>query len=216
MELKGEDNMENNNNIYKKKSEETFNKQANNYDLTYNGRHARKLYSGIMERVESLNPKTLLDVGCGNGTILSKLSSKSGISLSGVDLSCEMIKIAKNKLNDKVELKLGDSENLPWGKEKFDVIICSDSFHHYPNPQKVLIEMARVLKPNGHIIIGDPWMITPLRQISNAFFKYGDSGDFRIYSKNEISELLIKAGFKTIDFKLVNLSSFIVTAKVDK
>ena len=159
--------MENNKEMYKEKSKQTFNGQAKIYDSTYNGKHAKKLYNGVIEKVNNLNCKKVLDVGCGTGTILSLLSKNQNASFSGVDLSEQMINIAKEKLNNSVELKIGDSEQLPWDNNTFDAIICTDSFHHYPEPEKVLNEVARVLQPNGHLIVGDPWIISPFRQAIN-------------------------------------------------
>lgn len=208
--------MENSKEMYKQKSKYTFSNQASVYDSTYNGKHANKLYKRVVEKANNLNSKNILDVGCGTGTILSQLSKNECICLSGIDLSEEMIKIAKQRLSNKIELKVGDSEQLPWGNRTFDAVICTDSFHHYPEPEKVLSEMKRVLKPNGHLIIGDPWMITPLRQITNLLLKYSNSGDYRIYSQAKIGNLLLKSGFISVKWDRVNYNSFIVTADVYK
>jgi len=169
------------NEIYKQRSKETFDNEANVYDSSYNGQHAKKLYANVIKNVKLFNCLKVLDVGCGTGTILSELSKNHRIILAGVDLSEKMLNIAREALNHKVELKIGDSEQLPWNNNTFDAVICTDSFHHYPNPKKVLSEMARVLEPKGHLIIGDPWAITPVRQLMNLSLKYSKNGDFRIY-----------------------------------
>lgn len=208
--------MKSNKEIYKDKSKQTFSNQAPIYESTYYGKHAKKLYNSVIEKLNDFSCRKVLDVGCGTGTVLSMLSRNESISLSGVDLSDEMLNIAKQKLNDKVELKIGDSEQLPWVNSIFDAIICTDSFHHYPEPEKVLCEMARVLKSKGHLIIGDPWMISPFRQVANFMLKYGDSGDYRIYSKAEISKLLLKSGFGSVKWSRVNYNAFIVTAEISK
>jgi ubiquinone/menaquinone biosynthesis C-methylase UbiE len=44
------------------------------------------------------------------------------------------------------DIRVGDSENIPWENEKFDLVVCNSSFHHYPNPKRVLKEIRRVLK----------------------------------------------------------------------
>ncbi|MFR7358928.1 MAG: class I SAM-dependent methyltransferase [Dorea longicatena] len=44
---------------------------------------------------------------------------------------------------------VGDSENLPFENESFDVVICTNSFHHYPNPHAFMNEASRVLKNGG-------------------------------------------------------------------
>lgn len=208
--------MENSKEMYKEKSKQTFNNQANIYDSTYYGNHAKKLYNCVIDRTNNFNCKKVLDVGCGTGTILSLLSKDESISLSGLDFSEEMLNIAMQKLKDRVELKRGDSAQLSWENNTFDAIICTDSFHHYPEPEKVLNEMARVLKPKGHLIIGDPWMISPFRQVFNLLLKYSKDGDYRIYSKSEISKLLLKCGFSSLDWNRVNFSSFVVTAEDNK
>lgn len=208
--------MGNSKEVYKEKSKQTFNDQASIYESTYNGRHAKKLYNSVIEKVDKFNCKNVLDIGCGTGTILSLLSINENICLSGVDLSEEMINIAKQRLKGSIELKIGDSEKLPWEDDTFDAILCTDSFHHYPEPEKVLNEMARVLKANGNLIIGDPWGISPFRQVTNWLLQYSKNGDYRIYSKAEISKLLLKCGFKSVNWNRVNCRAFIVTAEVTK
>lgn len=208
--------MESNKEVYKENSKKTFDYQAEIYDQTYYGKHAGNLYNVIIQKIEKLDLNSLLDVGCGTGNILSILCKNEKINLLGIDLSEAMLMEARKKLNSNVELKVGDSEHLPWNDETFEGIICTDSFHHYPKPEKVLLEMARVLKINGKIIIGDPWAPNPLRQIINIFCKFSKAGDYRIYSKKEIKELLLKCGFKKIVWEKVNRNSFVVTGEVNK
>ena len=49
----------------------------------------------------------------------------------------------------------GDSEHLPFESDSFDFLTCSNSFHHYPDQQAVVIEFRRVLKPGGHLLLID-------------------------------------------------------------
>ena len=56
-----------------------------------------------------------------------------------------MIEVAEAKNLLGVEWVVGDCENLPFGDESFDVIICTNSFHHYPNPQMFFDSTKRVL-----------------------------------------------------------------------
>ncbi len=204
------------NEVYKEKSKQTFDQEANVYESSSNGKHAKKLYGSVIKSVKMFNCLKVLDVGCGTGTILSELSKNDKIDLAGVDLSENMINIAKKTLTDKVDLKIGDSEKLPWKGNTFDAVICTDSFHHYPEPEKVLREMARVLVPKGHLVIGDPWAIAPVRQLMNLLLKHSKAGDFRIYSESEINRLFMRCGFSVLSFSRVNHSSFIATAEVNK
>ncbi len=112
--------------------------------------------------IQEINPTykmriNLLDVGCGTGEFVFKMIGHSyNIRAYGVDISSDMIKIAKSKLkSDNVEFKIGDVEDLPYEDKKFDVITCSHSFHHYPNQKKAVTEMHRVLKDNGRLMVID-------------------------------------------------------------
>jgi ubiquinone/menaquinone biosynthesis C-methylase UbiE len=180
---------------YKQRSRARFDEMAENYGARLAGKHAATLYPGVVKGIKELNPSSLLDVGCGNGNLLSLLND--GIrTLAGADLSPEMIKHAKAKLGERVDLKLADSESLPWDSGAFDAVTCTDSFHHYPSPEKVLQEMRRVLKPAGHIVIADPWAPQPFRWVLNFMFKFGKSGDVKLYSMEEWKLIMAAGGFQ--------------------
>ena len=207
--------MESNKNIFKENSKINFNKKAEVYDKSYDGKFVAPMYDEIINRIISANPKKILDVGCGTGNVLKKLVSNENLSLYGLDISEKMIEIAKKNLENRAELKVGDSEYMPWGDDSFDVIVCNASFHHYPNPKKVLLEMKRVLKSNGTLIIGDPTAPVIYRQIINLYCKISNCGDYRMYFKKEIEELLIECGFEPFNFKKINCKSFAINARIN-
>ncbi|AOR24457.1 class I SAM-dependent methyltransferase [Clostridium taeniosporum] len=206
----------NNKNNFKNKSKINFNNQADIYDISGDGKFVAPMYAEIINRIVSLKPKKLLDVGCGTGNILMKLSKNTNIELSGLDISEKMIEVARRNIGTKAELKVGDSEFMPWKNKTFDVILCNASFHHYPNPEKVLMEMRRLLKSSGTLIIGDPTAPLFIRQVLNLLCKNSSGGDYRIYNKNAIKKLLNKYGFNTFDFKKINYKSFVINANIKK
>lgn len=208
--------MVNSKNSFKENSKTNFDEQSEHYDEGFDGKFVKGMYDEIINRVNNINPKSLLDVGCGTGNILLNLNRNENIKLYGLDISEKMIETAENKLNGRAELKVGDAEFMPWQDNSFEVIICNASFHHYPNPEKVLLEMKRLLKEKGKLIIGDPTAPLILRQAMNLFCKISNNGDYKIYSKKEIKELLIKCGFKPFDFKRINYKSFAINAYVKK
>ena len=206
--------METRNDIFKENSKINFNKQAECYDEKGDGKFVAPMYSEIVNRIMSENPKSVLDVGCGTGNVLMRLMSNEGLNLYGIDISENMIETAKKNLKNRAELKVGDAEYMPWNDNSFDVIVCNASFHHYPNPEKVLLEMKRVLKDNRTLIIGDPTSPIIIRTLLNIGCKISNKGDYRIYSKKEIESLLIKCGFKPFKFKKINCKSFAANAKI--
>ena len=89
----------------------------------------------------------VLDCGCGTGPMIEILCEKYPDKLyTGLDLTPEMIKKAKEKNLPNTNFVVGDCEKIPYENESFDVIICTNSFHHYPNPQDFFDNAYRVLR----------------------------------------------------------------------
>jgi len=201
-------------NDFKTKSRVTFDSQAETYDYKVYGEHARKLYQPISERLEKIQYDSILDIGCGTGAILKKLLEQNHtIDAYGIDLSSNMIEVAKRKLNGSANLLVGDAENLPYNAHSFDVVMCTDSFHHYPDPDRVIREIYRVLCTRGTLILSDCYQPTVSRFIMNLFMKYSKEGDIKIYSKNEIERLFHQNNFSTFSWGRVNNTSFIAIGK---
>ncbi len=203
---------------YKGKSFRNFNRQAKHYDSSFIGRQAQGGYGPVLDRLSTFPYRAVLDVGCGTGAVLSMVPRKPGVRLCGVDLAPEMIKVAQARLGPDVELKVGDSEHLPWPDSSFDCVLCTFSFHHYPQPEKVLSEMHRVLRDGGHVIIADPWAPAPFRQIANLILQLGlgTGGDVRVYSRQELVTLMGKAGFTGVEWRAVGVSTWVASATASK
>jgi ubiquinone/menaquinone biosynthesis C-methylase UbiE len=201
---------------YKIESREKFHKQAEKYDTGNKGKHARSLYESVINKLDELSFNNLLDVGCGTGNLLSLINTRYDVQIAGVDLTPKMLNIARIKLGDDADLKVADSEDLPFEDNKFDMVICTDSFHHYPHPENVLKEIRRVLEPDGMIIIADPYTPAPLRQMVNLYFKLSRSGDVKVYSKSDIYKLLENTGFKSVKYEQTGPNAFIATAQIKK
>ena len=187
---------------YNKNSEEYFNSTLN-VDMT-------NTYKAFLKLV----PKggKILDLGCGTGALLKEIKELNiAEQLFGIDISPNMLEIAKNKLGNDATLILGDSERLPFEDSSFDAIVCNDSFHHYPQPDIVEKEVSRCLKQNGVFIIGDCWQPIGARQIMNYYMKHSNSGDVKIYSKKEML-LLLSKDFHEIEWKSFGTRSCLIIA----
>lgn len=200
---------------YKERSRQAFDRKSGNYDETSDGKYCNKRYAYMMAALLQYPFGSILDVGCGTGAILSRvLEERENVKACGIDLSPGMIERAGEILGDNAELKIGDSENLPWEDGCFDAVVCNASFHHYPDPKKVLQEMKRVLKAGGILVIGDPWIPNPLRWLLNLSIKFSKDGDVSIYSEKEMKTLLYNAGFNSVEWEAYDNRYFIVTARV--
>lgn len=188
-----------------------FDQDASDYEATSDGQFCARAYPAILDELNRGENQTILDVGCGTGIILS--GANKGSRLYGLDLSANMINEAKKKLGNQAELVVGDAEKLPWREELFDTVLCTFSFHHYPNPNAVLSEIHRVLKDGGRLLLADPWLPSPFLQLLNLMMKYSRNGDVHEYSKGEITRLLCNNGFRINRYRHPTLDSFLLSAK---
>ncbi len=116
--------------------------------------HTGKLRA-ILDIIEisGVKPKKILDVGCASGWFLSKLAEKyPHFSLVGVDIYKPAIQYGR-KVYKNLDLVLADGHKLPFKNNSFDLITCTEVLEHVVEPDKVLEEIKRVLKPNGIAII---------------------------------------------------------------
>jgi 2-polyprenyl-6-hydroxyphenyl methylase/3-demethylubiquinone-9 3-methyltransferase len=92
---------------------------------------------------------SVLDVGCGAGFLTNALAA-SGHQVTGLDISEECLEIAaKHDGSGRVRYVLGDAYDLPFPKESFDVVTAMDLFEHVSDPQLIIAQACRVLKPGG-------------------------------------------------------------------
>jgi SAM-dependent methyltransferase len=92
---------------------------------------------------------TILDNGCGNGFLFTLLRRND---MFGLDISWNMINKAKIR-NPKVVL--GDSNYLPFSSTHFDVVFCRGLLHHLNDPLQGIMEVHRVLKLDGEVVLVD-------------------------------------------------------------
>lgn len=94
----------------------------------------------------------VLDVGCGAGFLSNELA-KQGLQVTGVDLSEESLKVAAKYDHTKtVSYQAADAYHLPFADQSFDVLTAMDFLEHVENPDQIIKEFSRVLKPNGIFI----------------------------------------------------------------
>ncbi|MBM2835226.1 MAG: cysteine synthase [Candidatus Brocadiaceae bacterium] len=141
----------------------------------------------------------LLDIGCGTGSLLQAISQKHpSVSLIGLDISSEMLKIACNKQINRCSLITGQSQFLPFHSRSFDVVVSCNAFHYWRKPEACLREIARVLKPQGRIVITD-WCDDYIAcKICDLFLRMFNRAHFKTYGKDACKRLLLKAGYGNV------------------
>lgn len=91
----------------------------------------------------------ILDVGCGAG-FLSNALAAHGLEVTGIDASEEALAVARTRdRTGRVDYRAGDAGNLPFGSVSFDAVCAMDLLEHVENPDRVIREASRVLRPGG-------------------------------------------------------------------
>jgi ubiquinone/menaquinone biosynthesis C-methylase UbiE len=125
---------------------------------------SRLLPSLQRKALAELRPRAgdrVLDVACGAGALVVDVAPRVDRAV-GVDLSDGMLQIARSRLLAaadaerlaNVEFLLGPSDALPFADGDFTALVCTTAPHHFPEPQRSIDEMARVLAPGGRVVIG--------------------------------------------------------------
>ena len=112
----------------------------------------------VVALVAQKNPENILDIATGTGDLAILMTSTSAKKIVGLDLSVGMLEVGKKKiatqnLSDKIEMVVGDSENIPFPDNYFDAITVSFGIRNFETLEKGLAEIYRVLKPGGVFVI---------------------------------------------------------------
>ncbi len=183
----------------KKKIEQsriTYNKIAFEYDTSTEGRYTKFHIKELSDTIDLSEGNVVLDVACGNGTLLRNLSKKAKILANGIDISENMIRAAKMRCPG-TNFEVKPCYPLEWSDESIDIITICCAFHHFDHPREFLNECKRVLKKNGRMYIAEPNFGAVIRFLANKFWvPFSKSGDVRIYSKKELESMFHDYGFK--------------------
>jgi demethylmenaquinone methyltransferase/2-methoxy-6-polyprenyl-1,4-benzoquinol methylase len=172
-----------------------FNNISKTYDFL---NHFMSLGIDIIWRKKAINelkkdkPQLILDVATGTGDFaFEALGILKPKKIIGVDISQGMLDIAKQKiskrgLSDKFEVKLGDSEKLPFDANEFDAVTVAYGVRNFENLETGLSDIHRVLKPGGKAVVlefSKP-KVFPIKQLYKFYFNYVTPGIGKLFSKD--------------------------------
>jgi demethylmenaquinone methyltransferase/2-methoxy-6-polyprenyl-1,4-benzoquinol methylase len=172
-----------------------FNNISKTYDFL---NHFLSLGIDVIWRKKAINelkkdqPKLILDVATGTGDFaFEALSILNPTKIIGVDISPGMLdiarlKIAKRGLGDKFEVKLGDSEKLPFETNAFDAVTVAYGVRNFENLELGLADIRRVLKTGGKAVVlefSKP-KVFPVKQLYKFYFNYITPGIGKLFSKD--------------------------------
>jgi len=149
----------------------------------------------------------LLDVGCGTGALLYRLSGQHpAAQLAGVDPVPEMLAVARRRLPPDVLLQEGWAERLPFDDDQFDVVLSCNVFHYVRQPVAALREMSRILSPGGRLVITD-WCDDYLAcRACDLYLRLFSPAHFKVYRTRECLSLLLETGHQDVDVDRYKIS----------
>jgi len=149
------------------------------------------------KRLNIKSGQRILDIGCGEGRHTAEAFGHSGTLCVGADMNLDDLLTSKKKLglhetllgktSSVWSLAAADIMTLPFPDTTFDIIICSEVLEHLPKDDAALIELLRVLKPNGILAISVPrrWPETLCWLLSDEYHTI-KQGHIRIYKKESL------------------------------
>jgi len=166
---------------------QVWNKKQDYYDKTQGGNEALLKgphYQRVLPYLQQSG--TILEVGCGDGGALKTLATvlPKKTRLFGVDISSLAIRLAKKNFPSG-EFKVADGDTLPYKDNTFDCTCSFFTFEHVIDPQEILMEMTRVTKPGGFIIIICPNYGSPIYRSPCATDSVFSRLWHSIFSRNE-------------------------------
>jgi ubiquinone/menaquinone biosynthesis C-methylase UbiE len=198
--------------IYKVELERDFGLKEIGSGFLNNMGNSHTKYDAVMEILSGIDFNSILDVGCKDGELLSRLVEERKISAFGVDNSEEMIEAARKRLGNGVEIFACDYKKLPWGKNSFDVVVCNGLFCRFSDPEGVIHEMKRVIRHCGIFIITGVGRTGRIRRLFDFVVRSQGSSDLRVYSRDEVIDLLGRSGFFVEDWQDTKNRGFVLCA----
>lgn len=176
-----------------------FDRWARTYERDRRSRFNARPQRQALSALDLQRGDRLLDVGCGTGAAVREAGLIADRAV-GADISAEMIRrateLAEGLVN--VEFVVADSEALPFPAGAFTALLCTASFHHYPNPTNALAEMSRVLDRGGRIVIADGVADRVAARLADVVLRRLDRSHIRLYRSDELVAMLGDAGFAEI------------------
>ena len=160
----------------------------------------------ILDNAKVCEGKDILDVACGTGVLIPDYLQRKVKSVTAIDISPEMIKVAQDKFRQgNVQFLCGDVEEIKL-HEHFDCIVVYNAFPHFPNPENLIKVLASYLRDGG--------VLTVAHGMSRAAIDSHHSGrasnvSVGLMSENELADIFgryLKVSVKISDDKMYQVT----------
>jgi ubiquinone/menaquinone biosynthesis C-methylase UbiE len=173
-----------------------YDRRAADYDRRWRF-YTEGTHRETLARLDLPDGCSVLELGCGTGSLIVPLLKRwPRCHLVGVDISQQMLEVARRRVGPEIGLTRADAHILPFRESSFDLIVCCNSFHFLSLPTVALAEMRRVLRRGGRILITD-WCDDYLFcKVCDLYLRWFDHAHFRMYGSQECRRVLTAARFR--------------------
>ena len=145
---------------------------------------SEEIISFILDKGEISEGKKVLDIACGTGVLFPDYTSRKA-EVTGVDISSEMLRIAKGKFPD-IKLICADAEEYAFRKD-YDAVMIYNAFPHFPQPEKLIKNLGEALKKGGRLTVAHGISEKELEKCHSTVAK---SVSVPLPSKEKLSEMM--------------------------
>lgn len=129
----------------------------------------------IIDQINDENSRAILDCGCGDGLYILAAREILNKKVFGLDIDKNNIKKIKERFGNDVDLVIADIDMIPFKRETFDKIICSEVIEHVRDDKEAVLELQEILKKNGHLMLtvpnrNYPFFWDPVNKFFETFF----------------------------------------------
>ncbi|HZQ22473.1 MAG TPA: methyltransferase domain-containing protein [Terriglobales bacterium] len=190
------------------KLQQEFNKWAESGEGPKMERHHRDITEKTIRLMDLRPGERVLDLGCGSGwatRLLARLVSDGPQGFGqvvGLDISDEMVRQARaeSKDFDNILYVWGSAEKLPWEENFFDKVLSVESFYYYPDQERALMELFRVMAPRGRMFI-----LINLYKDNPYSLQWVDKLKVPVHVRSaaEYAELLKRHAFENVEWRQI-------------
>lgn len=157
-------------------------------------------YRAFAEALDLRPDDELLDVACGWGEFLVTYAAGAR-RVAGADLTPAKVRLARQRLASRIEgqtadVVVADAAELPWPDAEFTAVTCMDAFPFFDDPQAVLAEFFRVLRPGGRVVVS--FAAEQLPEGVEARQSRGFAGAYTVISATRATALVESSGFEQV------------------
>jgi len=159
-----------------------------------------KKLQNAFKQIEIEKIKTVLELGCGIGFVSSYLAKTYDFNVYGTDYDIEQIQLAKKfqpKINH-LHFQVEDATKLLFEDSSIDLVVSQNVFHHIPNWEDAIKEIARVLSNGGYFIWLDLSFSKIIKNIFQPFVK-----NYGLYTIVDIKKAFEKHGYKQLLYERI-------------